>query len=325
MAGRFAPSPTGELHLGNARTALLAWLWARSEGLPFVLRMEDLDLPRVRPGLAARPLAELRWLGLDWDQGPDVGGPHAPYTQSERTGLYDAAFARLQAQGAVYPCFCSRTELQAARSEASAPHGPADEGPRYPGTCAGLSSAQASERARTRAPAFRVRVAPGGVRFEDAVQGPQVYDPHAEVGDFVVRRADGIYAYQLAVVVDDAAMGMTQVLRGEDLLASTARQIGLYRLLGLTEPRFAHAPLMLGPVGEEGVAQRLSKRDRAVSLGALREDGAEAREVVARLARSCGVSGGEVGACGPGELVGGFRAGDIGRGRPATSPSPSTA
>lgn len=293
--GRFAPSPTGELHLGNARTALLAWLWARAQGGRFVLRVEDLDAPRVRPGLAERQLEELLWLGLDWDEGPlpdGAGGfaergPHGPYRQSLRAALYDAAIARLRAEGHVYDCFCSRAEI---RAVASAPHGAGDEGPRYPGTCAQLSAAQASERRRTRAPALRLRVPPGPIAFDDRIAGPQAFDPQAEVGDFVLRRADGVHAYQLAVVVDDAAMGIGQVLRGADLLSSTSRQLLLYRLLGLPAPAFAHAPLVLGAPGPDGQPQRLSKRDRAVSLSALRADGADPLALVARLARSCGLA-----------------------------------
>ncbi len=280
--GRFAPSPTGELHLGNARTAILAWLWSRSEGGGFTLRVEDLDRPRVRPGLAERQLRELAWLGLTWDEGPDPStgadsGPRGPYRQSERTGHYQAALERLGDH--VYECFCSRAEIAAA----SAPHGPQDDGPRYPGTCARLAAAQRAQRRRTRAPALRLRVPPGPVRFDDQLQGPQQFDPQATVGDFVLRRADGIFAYQLAVVADDAAMGVTQVLRGDDLLPSTARQILLYRLLGLTEPRWAHAGLVLGASGD-----RLSKRDPAASLAALRDSGRDPREIVDAL---CDLSG----------------------------------
>ncbi len=280
--GRFAPSPTGELHLGNARTAILAWLWARSEGGGFTLRVEDLDRPRVRPGLAERQLEELAWLGLTWDEGPDprtgadLGG-RGPYRQSARAAQYEEALARLGEH--VYECFCSRAEIAAA----SAPHGPQDDGPRYPGTCARLTGPQRAERRRTRAPALRLRVPPGPVRVHDELQGEQEFDPQATVGDFVLRRADGIFAYQLAVAVDDAAMGVTQVLRGADLLPSTARQILLYRQLGLREPRWAHAGLVGSASGE-----RLSKRDRAASLSAVRAAGRDPGEVVARL---CAASG----------------------------------
>ena len=281
--GRFAPSPTGELHLGNARTAILAWLWARSEGAGFTMRVEDLDRPRVRPGLAQRQLEELDWLGITWDEGPDPRtgddlGARGPYRQSERTAQYEAALGALGDH--VYECFCSRAEIAAA----SAPHGPQDDGPRYPGTCAHLGRAQRAERRRTRAPALRLRVPPGPIAFHDELQGAQEFDPGATVGDFVLRRADGIFAYQLAVVVDDAAMGVTQVLRGEDLLPSTARQILLYRLLGLREPRWAHAGLVASASGE-----RLSKRDRAASLSALRAAGRDPSELVTRLCALLGL------------------------------------
>jgi len=281
VRGRFAPSPTGELHLGNARTALLAWLWAKSAGGGFTLRIEDLDRPRERPGMAQRQLAELFWLGIDWDEGPDPQtgvdeGARGPYRQSKRTKLYDDALGRLD--GLAYECFCSRAEIAAA---ASAPHG--DEGPRYPGTCANLSSDQRSERRRTRAPAFRFRAPAGAVRFEDEIQGPQEIDVQAETGDFVLQRADGIHAYQLAVVVDDAAMGISQVLRGADLLSSTARQILLYRALGLQMPRWAHAPLVVSASGE-----RLAKRDRALSLDSLRARNVDPGRIVDALWRLSG-------------------------------------
>ena len=284
IRGRFAPSPTGELHLGNARTALLAWLWAKKAGGGFTLRIEDLDRPRERPGTAARQLEDLAWLGLDWDEGPDPrtgeeAGARGPYRQSRRTQLYEDAILSLGER--VYECFCSRAEIAAA---ASAPHG--DEGPRYPGTCANLTSAQRSERRRTRLPALRFRVPPGTVAFDDEIQGRQEFDVQAETGDFVLRRADGIHAYQLAVVVDDAAMGISQVLRGADLLSSTARQILLYRALGHRTPRWAHAPLVLAATGD-----RLAKRDRALSLDALRGRNVDPAKVADELLRLSGQDG----------------------------------
>lgn len=267
--GRFAPSPTGELHLGNARTALLAWLWARSEAGSFAMRVEDIDLPRVRPGVAEQQLDELRWLGLEWD------GP--PVFQSRRTALYEEALRKLRDH--VYDCFCSRAEIAAA---ASAPHG--YEGPRYPGTCARLTEAQRSQRKRTRSPSLRLRVPPGLVSFTDEIAGPQSFDVQAMTGDFVLRRADGIFAYQLAVTVDDGAMGVTQVLRGDDLLSSTPRQILLHRLLGQAEPRWAHAPLVLSESGE-----RLAKRDAPQSLSSLRSAAINPQHVIAQLARLSGI------------------------------------
>ena len=314
VTGRFAPSPTGLLHLGNARTALLAWLWANAASGRFVMRIEDLDRPRCRPELEAGQLADLAWLGLDWSEGPSASpphedaGPHGPYRQSARTALYRVALERLRAADRVYECFCSRAEIRAAAaSEASAPHGPSDDGPRYPGTCARLTRDQRAQRRRTRAPALRLRVPEGPVGFEDAIAGPQRFDPAAEVGDFVVQRADGLHAYQLAVVVDDAAMEVTQVLRGADLLPSTARQLLLYALLGLRPPRWAHAKLLLGPPGPDGLPRRLSKREGADTLAGLRASGEDPRRLVARLARSAGLAGDRVEACSPAELVAGFR------------------
>jgi glutamyl-tRNA synthetase len=246
------------------------------------MRVEDLDAPRVRPGAEARILEGLRWLGLDWDEGPDVGGPFAPYRQSERMALYAEALVRLRAAGAVYPCFCSRAEVAAA---ALAPHGPGDEGPRYPGTCRALAPAEVERRSRTRPPAWRFRVPAGPVEYRDGVHGAQARDVAEETGDFVVARTDGIPAYQLAVVVDDAAMGVTEVVRGDDLLGSTARQLLLYRALGLVAPRFAHVPLVNG---EDGV--RLAKSHGAPSLDDLRERGADPRAVVGLLAGLSGLT-----------------------------------
>jgi glutamyl-tRNA synthetase len=271
--GRYAPSPTGPLHLGNARTALLAWLDARSQGGAFLMRMEDLDGPRVKPGLEGRILDELRWLGLDWDE--------AVVRQSERRPLHDEALARLRQGGLAYPCFCSRAEIAAA---SQAPH-PGEEGPRYPGTCAELSAAQRSEQARRKAPAWRLRVPPGAIGFVDRIHGPCSFDVAAEVGDFVIARADGIPAYQLAVTVDDALMGVTDVVRGDDLLASTARQLLLYRFLGHPPPRFAHVPLVMGPDGE-----RLAKRHGARSLGERRDAGESPEQLVGLLAALGGLS-----------------------------------
>jgi glutamyl-tRNA synthetase len=281
VRGRFAPSPTGELHLGNARTALLAWLWSRRGGGDHLLRIEDIDRLRIRPGMAEQQMEELRWLGLFWDG--------EPVFQSQRTALYEEALRRLGDQ--VYECFCSRAEIAGA---ASAPHG--NEGPRYPGTCASLTAGERARKRAVRPPALRLRVPPGPLAFRDALLGPQAFDTQELVGDFVLRRADGIFAYQLAVVVDDAAMGINQVLRGADLLPSTARQILLHRLLGGREPEFAHAPLVLGPSGE-----RLSKRDKALSLSALRAAGKDPRQIVAQLARLSGLAA--PARCSPGELL----------------------
>jgi glutamyl-tRNA synthetase len=283
--GRFAPSPTGALHIGNARTALLAWLHARAAGGTFVIRVEDLDFGRVRPGIMETQLDELRWLGLDWDEGPDVGGPHAPYVQSERVDRYEDALRRLAGLGRIFACGCSRRDIAAA---ASAPHA-GDEGPRYAGMCRHLpvpADAPSLTRWAVSERALRFRVdADEEVCFDDGVQGRACFRPAADTGDFVVRRKDGVAAYQLAVVVDDGAMGITDVVRGGDLLGSTARQLLLFRALGLAEPRFAHVPLMLGADGE-----RLAKRHGAVSLAELRGEGVAPEGVVGWLASTCGLA-----------------------------------
>lgn len=288
VTGRFAPSPTGDFHPGNARTALLAWLHARAAGGRFILRMEDLDAGRVRSEYYGSQLEDLRWLGLDWDEGPDVGGPHAPYLQSERVPLYERALEALSAQRLLYECFCSRREIAEA---VAAPHGTDDEGPRYPGTCTRIAPGELPRHRRRRAAVLRFRTAPGPVRFLDTVHGEVGAEPAAEVGDFVVRRRDGVAAYQLAVVVDDAAMGVTHVVRGADLLPSTARQILLYRALDLAPPTWVHVPLVLGPDGE-----RLAKRHEVPTIRALRESAASPSRVVGWLAASCGLapSGAEV-------------------------------
>jgi len=280
--GRYAPSPTGAIHLGNARTALLAWLDARAAGAAFAMRVEDLDRARVPAGSEARLLDDLRWLGLDWDEGPDVGGPDAPYRQSERTPLYDAAVARLLAAGRAFPCSCSRADVARA---ASAPHADDDEGPRYAGTCRGRPAAEIEARAAAqgRAPAVRFDGRGERIGFVDGVHGEVA--PEADgVDDFVIRRADGTAAYQLAVVVDDAAMAVTRVVRGDDLLRSTPRQLALYAALGSSAPAFAHVPLVLAPGGE-----RLAKRTRPASLADLRGRGVAAEAVVGALAASAGL------------------------------------
>ena len=265
--GRFAPSPTGPLHLGNLRTALLAWLFARSTGARFLVRVEDLDRSRVRPGVEEAQLADLAALGLDWD-GPVV-------RQSERMELYEEALGRLDADGLLYPCYCTRAEIRAA---ASAPHG-ISASDRYPGTCRNLTAAERAKReASGRPPALRIRSEDVRVTFEDSLLGrfEEVVD------DFVVRRNDGTPAYQLAVVVDDARQRVGEVVRGADLVDSTPRQVLLARLLGLPEPAYAHVPLVLGPDG-----RRLAKRHGAVALSD-RSEGPD--EVRAWMARTLGLA-----------------------------------
>jgi len=281
VRGRYAPSPTGALHLGNASTALIAWLSVRARGGAFVMRVEDLDTPRVVSGSVAGILGDLAWLGLDWDEGPDVGGPCAPYVQSQRRTLYDEAFDRLRRAGRVYPCFCTRRDIQAA---ASAPQAPGDE-VLYPATCRDLDESEITGRvAAGHAHAWRFRVEPGSIAgFDDAVAGP--FTPaDGSVGDFVVRRADGVAAYQLAVVVDDIAMRINEVVRGADLLVSTVRQRLLFDALGAPPPAFAHVPLLLGEVGV-----RLSKRHHGMTLAELRNGGLDAGAIVGRLAHMLGL------------------------------------
>ncbi len=277
VVGRLAPSPTGGLHLGHARTFLLAWLAARHAGGRILLRIEDLDTSRVRAEAKAGALTDLRWLGLDWDEGPDVVGPSGPYIQSERLGVYEAALERLKRTELVYPCTCTRAEIERA---AAAPHAE-DEGPVYPGTCAHRTAADALGLDRPFA--WRFRVPTGEVEWDDWFMGPTVLDPSRLGGDFLVGRPQAGPAYQLAVVADDAAMGVNQVIRGDDLVPSTPRQILLYRALGWVVPRFAHVPLAIGPDG-----RRLAKRDGSIKLATLRESGLDPRKLVGWLAHSCG-------------------------------------
>jgi glutamyl-tRNA synthetase len=276
--GRFAPSPTGDLHLGSAACALVGWLMARSSGGAFVVRVEDIDLPRVRPGIEARQLDDLRWLGLDWDEGPDVGGPSGPYRQSERTGTYERALDELARQGLIYHCDCSRAEIARV---ASAPH-LGEEGPRYPGTCRELGLA---ERPWKRPPAIRLKAPDRAVVVEDRWQGRVTENVWRTVGDFVLRRGDGVYAYQLAVVVDDLAMGVTEVVRGADLLGSAARQSLLCELLGQKPPRYAHHALIASSDGT-----RLAKRAGGVSIRDHRHSGASPNSVVAALVAALGLA-----------------------------------
>lgn len=269
--GRFAPSPTGFLHVGNLRTALLAWLFTRSAGARFLVRVEDLDRSRVRPGVEEAQLADLRALRLEWD-GPVV-------RQSERLELYEDAVARLDADGLLYPCYCTRAEIRAA---VSAPHG-ISVADRYPGTCRELTKSERAEReAAGRPPSLRVRAEDARIAFEDRLLGGF----EDVVDDFVVRRNDGTPAYQLAVVVDDAAQGIGEVVRGADLVDSTPRQILLARLLGLRAPRYAHVPLVLGPDG-----QRLAKRHGAVTLADRAAAGESPQHVLGWMARSLGMAG----------------------------------
>jgi glutamyl-tRNA synthetase len=275
VTGRLAPSPTGAQHVGNARTYLLAWLSARSQGGRVVLRIEDVDSPRVKPGAAAAACDDLRWLGLDWDGDPIV--------QTQRLHLYESALHTLQSRELVYPCTCTRTDVERA---ASAPHAE-HEGPVYPGTCAGRTAADA-DALGDQPYCWRFRVPEHSPEWIDGFRGPTAIDLRTVGGDFVVWKAPrpgagATPAYQLAAVVDDAAQGVTEVIRGDDLIPSTPRQLLLYEALNLRPPRFSHVPLVVGPDG-----RRLAKRHGDTRLSALRAAGVTAENLLGLLAWSCG-------------------------------------
>jgi len=277
MRSRLAPSPTGALHLGNARTFLLNWLAVRAAGGSLVLRIEDLDGPRVKRGAAEEALEDLRWLGLDWDG--------EPVLQSGRAAAHGEALERLRAAGLAYPCVCTRREVEASRS---APH-EGEGSPPYPGSCRGrFASAEEARAATGREPAWRFRVEPQReVAFEDGFRGPVRDRPALTTGDFVVAKKTGEAAYMLAVVVDDAFQGVDEVLRGDDLLPATAPQILLYEALGLPVPRFVHLPLVRGPDG-----RRLAKRHGDTRISRYREAGVPAERVVGLLALWSGLGDG---------------------------------
>ena len=287
-AGRYAPSPSGRMHLGNLMCCLLAWLSAKSKGGQVLLRIEDLDTMRCPRVYADAIMDDLAWLGLAAD------GPTPTVYQSERSGIYQQYYDILLKKGLVYPCFCSRSQLHAA----SAPHR-SDGQVVYAGTCRGLSAEEVARRSLMRAPAFRVRVPDEEIAFTDGHLGRYAENLARDCGDFYLRRADGVFAYQLAVVVDDALMGVTEVVRGSDLLSSTPRQLWLYRELGLTAPQFYHLPLLLAPDG-----RRLSKRDGDQSLENLRARYTP-QEIIGKLAYVCGLQDTPAPAS-PQELVPGF-------------------
>jgi glutamyl-tRNA synthetase len=277
--GRLAPSPTGAQHVGNARTFLLAWLSALSKNGRLILRMEDIDSPRIKAGAAQQAIDDLHWLGLDWDEGPDVGGPQFSYVQTERIALYERALDELKQRELVYPCTCTRSDIAAA---ASAPH-VGQEGPRYPGTCAQNSAASADELPPGTF-AWRLRTTDRVRTFHDGLAGEVRCNVSAELGDFVIAKADGTQAYQLAVVVDDHEMQISEVVRGDDLLPSAFRQLELYDLFGWEPPQFTHVPLV---VGEDG--RRLAKRHGDTRLATLREAGVRSERLLGLLAWSCGL------------------------------------
>jgi glutamyl-tRNA synthetase len=267
VVGRLAPSPTGAQHVGNARTYLIAWLSARARGGRVVLRIEDIDSPRIKAGAAEQACEDLRWLGLDWDEGPIV--------QTQRLALHEDALERLRQQELVYPCTCTRSDVERA---ASAPHAE-HEGAAYPGTCAGRRAADAAVLAN-RLYAWRFRAVAEAVMFKDGFRSWQTVPVG---GDFVVWKSAGTPAYQLAVVIDDAALGVNEVVRGDDLVSSTARQLHLYRTLDLHPPAFVHVPLVVGPDG-----RRLAKRHGDTRLTTLRNAGVSAERLLGLLAWSCG-------------------------------------
>ena len=269
IVGRYAPSPTGDLHLGNLRTALIAWLHARLQGGTFLLRMEDLDVPRTVDGSADQILRDLEWLGLDWD-GEVV-------YQSAREPYYQAALESLEQQGLVYQCFCSRKDIQQA---VSAPHSSTGV---YPGTCESLTSQQIEKKRQQKAPALRLRVQNSIIEFKDGCLGNRKESLAQTVGDFVIKRADGLFAYQLAVIVDDLEQGVTEVVRGADLIDSTLRQIYLAQKLSANQnrPNYWHVPLLMDNEGK-----RMAKRDGSQSVQNWCDEGGPAEKLIGELASS---------------------------------------
>lgn len=300
MKGRFAPSPTGRMHLGNVYSALLSWLSAKSQGGQWVLRIEDLDPQRSRRAFAEQCEEDLRWLGLTWDEGGLTGGAGSgadiehrlngvqiafegmnSYIQSERGEIYQHYLDLLSQKGLTYPCYCTRADIMATQ----APH-ESDGRIVYAGTCrpTALNSKLSTLNTTTRKPATRLIVPDEEIAFVDGHYGPQQVNLAHHCGDFVLRRADGAWAYQLAVVVDDALMDITEVVRGRDLLLSAPQQIYLYRLLGFDVPKFCHLPLLCNEAG-----QRLCKRDKSLDLGEVRKSGKSAQQVIGQLAHWAGI------------------------------------
>lgn len=277
VCGRFAPTPSGRIHLGNILCAMLSWLSVRSVGGRYLLRIEDLDAMRCPRSLADLIEDDLHWFGIDWDDGGSAGGEQ--WYQSNRFDLYDTCYQQLEEQGLLYPCFCSRAELHAAQ----APHR-SDGTYVYAGTCRSLTPEQIAEKRKRRPPATRVMVPDRVVSFVDGCQGRYTENLAQDCGDFIIRRSDGVYGYQLAVVADDAAMGVTEVVRGRDLLESTPRQLYLYEKLGLQAPEFYHIPLLTAPDG-----RRLSKRDGDLDLGVLRKKFGRPEPMIGMLAAAIGL------------------------------------
>lgn len=270
VTGRFAPTPSGRLHLGNVLCAMLAYLSARSEGGRFLLRIEDVDVPRCPRSLARACIDDLTYLGFTWDE--------PPLFQSERGEIYERHLARLREMGRVYPCFCTRAQLHAAQAPNLG-----DREPVYAGTCARLTPEEIAARSMTRSPALRLRVPDETVAFTDGHYGAYAENLARESGDYIIRRSDGLWGYALAVVVDDALTGVTQVVRGRDILFATPRQIELLRALGYDAPQYAHIPLLTDSAG-----RRLAKRDRDLDLTALAKRHTP-EEILGMLAWACGL------------------------------------
>lgn len=270
IVGRFAPTPSGRLHLGNLLCCLLAYLSARSAGGKFLLRIEDLDVPRCPKRLSKQCIEDLAFLGFDWDE--------PPLYQSERTTIYQTYLNRLYAQGLVYPCFCTRAQLHAAQAPNLG-----DREPVYAGTCAHLSAEEIAERMKTRRPALRLRMPDKVVTFIDGHYGAYSENLAREAGDTLIRRSDNLFGYQLAVVIDDALSGVNQIVRGRDILSSTPRQIELQHMLGFDTPQYLHIPLLM-----DGEGRRLAKRDRDLDLSALSKR-MTAQQILGLLAFSAGI------------------------------------
>lgn len=307
--GRWAPTPSGLIHVGNARTALVTWLSVRSRGGNLVWRLEDLDPPRAVEGVAEAALDDLRWLGLDWDEGPDVGGPFGPYEQSQRSALYEDALRHLYEKGLLFPCRLSRKDLRELAVAPHAGHGP----PPYPKELRPTDLPDdwfqrfSDPEVKDPDAAIRFRVHDQPMRFVDLVLGEQTQHVGEEVGDFVLKRRDGLFAYQLAVVVDDLLMEIDEVVRGVDLLDSTGRQMQLIEALDGDLPAYAHLSLILNEDGE-----KISKRDGGLTLQSLRADGVEAEALVGYLAHSIGLLD-RAEPCRPEELLGEFAWGRLRR------------
>ena len=280
IRGRFAPSPTGRMHLGNVYCALLSWLAAKNEGGEWILRIEDLDPQRSRMEYAEQIEQDLKWLGLEWDEGGSSGGPYSPYYQSQRQEIYDYYFRQLQQQQTVYPCYCTRADILAATQ---APH-LGEPTLAYPGTCRNLTDEERRRKSLVKQPSYRLKVPSETVTFEDGHYGPCRTNLAQTCGDFIVRRADGVFAYQLAVVVDDMLMHINQVVRGRDLLSSTPQQIYLYELFNSSVPMFYHVPLLMSSEGS-----RLCKRDKSMDMGELKKLYTKPEQLLGLIGAVCGI------------------------------------